>query len=118
MNKYKNIQVEVDGILFQSKKESRRYQELKLLERAGEIQGLTHHKVYVLIPKSAKFRKVDYVADFCYTTKAGEFIVEDVKGLAGSSATIQKIKSSGAYKIFKIKQKLMFYIYGIEVKEV
>jgi len=110
LNKYKNIQVEVDGILFQSKKESRRYQELKLLERAGEIQGLTHHKVYVLIPKSAKFRKVDYVADFCYTTKAGEFIVEDVKG--HDRRTGKPVLTRG----FQLARNHLEYLYPVELR--
>ena len=40
MSKYRNVKTEVDGILFASKKEARRYSELKLLERAGEIAHL------------------------------------------------------------------------------
>jgi len=35
VNKYRNVRTEVDGIKFASKKEARRYQELRLLEKAG-----------------------------------------------------------------------------------
>ena len=42
--KYHNKKVTIDGITFDSKKEARRYQELKLLERAGEIQNLELQK--------------------------------------------------------------------------
>ena len=37
MNKYHNRKVAIDGILFDSKKEAGRYQELLLLQQAGEI---------------------------------------------------------------------------------
>ena len=36
-SKYGNIKTRVDGILFDSKKEAKRYLELKLLEKAGRI---------------------------------------------------------------------------------
>ena len=38
--KYGNTKVKVDGITFDSKAEARRYGELKLLERAGEITSM------------------------------------------------------------------------------
>lgn len=37
-NKYKAVKTTVDGIKFDSKAEARRYTQLKLLERAGQIQ--------------------------------------------------------------------------------
>ncbi len=40
MSKYKAVRTEVDGIKFASKKEARRYGELLLLQRAGEISNL------------------------------------------------------------------------------
>lgn len=39
-NKYRNNKVEYDGIIFDSKKEAKRYAELKLLERTGRIKEL------------------------------------------------------------------------------
>ena len=49
--KYRNKKVEVDGILFDSKKEANRYMELKLLEKAGEITDLKRQVRYELIPR-------------------------------------------------------------------
>lgn len=40
MNKYRNKKVQVDMYVFDSIRESQRYKELKLLERAGTITDL------------------------------------------------------------------------------
>lgn len=72
-HKYGAKKTVVDGITFDSKKEAARYQELKLLEQAGEISNLELQPEYeVIITKK-------YKADFLYTEK-GKTIVEDVKG--------------------------------------
>ena len=49
-NKYHNEKVVVDGIRFDSIKEAKRYRELNLLVRAGEISDLELQKEFVLIP--------------------------------------------------------------------
>ena len=49
-NKYGNKKTVVDGITFDSRKEAKRYQELKLLEKAGEIKDLRRQVKYELIP--------------------------------------------------------------------
>lgn len=117
-NKFHAKKVEVDGIKFDSQKEAARWQELKLLERAGEICELERQVRFLLIPKRKKTSSdecenpVYYVADFSYwncrhgikTSRA----VEDVKGL----------RKGAAYQIFVIKRKLMLERYGIEVKEI
>ena len=81
--KYGNKKVEIDGQVFDSRKEARRYQELRLLEKAGAIQDLHTQVKFVLIPaqyepdivgkrggvRRGKLieREVAYVADFVYT---------------------------------------------------
>lgn len=40
-NKYKACKVIVDDIVFDSGREAKRYNELKLLEKAGEIENLS-----------------------------------------------------------------------------
>ena len=123
-NKYNAKKVSVDGIEFDSKKEARRYQELLLLQKAGEIHMLERQKVYELLPAQrgpdtvgkrggvikGKLleRAVEYVADFVYTDKNGKTVVEDVKGL----------REGGAYAVFVLKRKLMLYRYGIKIIEV
>ncbi len=78
--KYKNVPTEVDGIRFASKKEARRYGELKLLEKAGEIRDL---KLQPRYPLSTDMKRLGYyVADFCYCMKSGAVVVEDVKSPA------------------------------------
>ena len=112
--KYKNRKVLVDGIKFDSAKEARRYRELKLLEDAGEIKDLRRQVRYELIPAQridGKLveRKVDYVADFCYSrTKDLKLVVEDVKGY----------RDGGAYRVFVIKRKLLLSVWGIKIDEI
>lgn len=48
--KYRNKEVTVDGIPFDSKKEAHRYLELKRQEEAGEIEELQRQTVFELIP--------------------------------------------------------------------
>ena len=129
-NKYSNKKVEIDGITFDSKKEAKRYQELKLLEQAGEITNLQLQKEYLLIPEQREFtnetykkgknkgcfkkgklleRKCTYIADFVYFDREKqETVVEDVKGFKGSKA----------YDVFVIKRKLMLKVHGVRVKEI
>lgn len=110
MNKYKNKKVKVSGITFDSRKEARRYGELKYMLKAGKIKDLKRQVKYILIPsqRNANNRVIErecaYIADFVYTdTETGETIVEDVKGLRTD--------------VYKIKRKLMLERYGIRIKE-
>lgn len=110
MRKYRNKKVTVDGLTFDSKHEAKRYTELKLLERAGEIEDLQMQVSYVLLP-SQKLnnrvveRPVKYIADFVYQLKStGETVVEDTKGVRT--------------KDYVLKRKMMLYFHGIQIKEV
>lgn len=108
MSKYGNRKTIIDGIAFDSQKEATRWSELRLLERAGEIQNLQRQVPFVLIPKQVRDgktieRPVVYKADFVYTEK-GEEVVEDTKG----------VKT----KEYILKRKLMLWQYGIQIKEV
>lgn len=122
-NKYGNRKVYVDGKVFDSVKEYRRYTELKLLEAAGVISDLRGQVRFELIPaqyetirnysKTGKRlkdkqkcveRAVEYIADFVYTDTDGCEIVEDTKGKRT--------------KEYIIKRKLMRYLKGITIQEV
>ena len=72
----------VDGIVFDSKKESIRYAELKLLERAGLIECLELQPSWDVYINGQKLCK--YTADFCYFDKKLGSIVEDVKSRGGT----------------------------------
>lgn len=108
-SKYKNKKIEVDGKVFDSKKEADRYKELKLCEMAGVIKDLKTQVKYELIPpqkdKDGKSleRSCTYIADFVYE-KDGETIVEDTKGFKTPE--------------YIIKRKLMLKVHGIRIKEV
>lgn len=113
MSKYRNKKVLVDGVAFDSKKEAKRYRELKLLEDAGIIEKLERQVKFDLLPNQKDpdgkviERKVQYIADFVYL-KNGKVYVEDVKGY----------RDGGAYRVFVIKRKLMLYRFGLVVKEI
>lgn len=109
-NKYHNKKVNVEGIVFDSKLEAKRYQELKLLERVGDIKDLQLQPSFDLIPSFKKngktFRKTTYKADFSYIdTKTGQMIVEDSKGFLT--------------ELYKLKKKLFEYKYSdLTIKEI
>ena len=112
-NKYNNVKiVDGDGNSFDSKKELRRWNELKLMEKGGEITSLDRQQKFVLIPSQnidgIKERECSYIADFVYVDKNGMKIVEDVKGM----------KKGPAYQLFVIKRKLMLNVHGIHVIEI
>ncbi len=78
MSKYRNIAETVDGIRFASRKEAKRYTELRLLERAKQISCLTLQPRHALIVNGHKV--CTYVGDFAYLEKS-KLVVEDTKGL-------------------------------------
>lgn len=102
-SKFNAIKTIVDGIRFDSRKEAKRYQELKLLERAGEIEHLELQPRFLLQDKftldGKTHRKIEYVADFKYwVIKEKRWIVEDVKG----------VKT----QVYKLKKKIFLNKYG------
>lgn len=76
-SKYGAVKTEVDGIKFDSKHEAKRYQELRLLEQAGEITNLCLQVPFELIPKSKYGMPIRYIADFTYNDGNGQLIVEE-----------------------------------------
>ncbi len=101
MNKYKNKKVTIDNITFDSRREARRYEELKLMEKAGLISNLVLQPRFTLqekfIYKGTTYRKIDYIADFSYIrTEDDILVIEDVKGLKTD--------------VFKLKEKMFLKI--------
>jgi hypothetical protein len=111
-NKYHARRVEVDGNVFDSQKEAIRYQELRLMVRAGLIRNLRMQVPFVLIraqkDENGKLleRAVTYKADFMYLTRDGKVVVEDVKSEATKT------------REYIIKRKLMLYTFGYRIREV
>lgn len=82
-----------DGIMFDSKKEMKRYLVLKLLEKNGDIQNLELQPV-IELQESFKYdgktiRAIQYKADFLYYEN-GKMIYEDVKGMKTKEYIIKK----------------------------
>ena len=85
--KYNNTKTIVNDITFDSKRESRRYIELKILERGNIISDLLLQVPYVLIPaQKGGIRNelaLKYIADFVYFDVAlNKPVIEDVKGFS------------------------------------
>ena len=99
--KYGNERVEVDGKRFDSKHEAEVYRQLCFLRAAGEVKVIMRQVPFDL-PGG-----VIYKADFCTVDKNGVFQVIDAKSEATSKD-----------KVYRIKKKQMFDIWGIEVLEV
>lgn len=110
MSKYNSRKMIVDGITFDSKKEARRYEELKKMEQEGLIKGLQLQVPFELVPsftieidgKKKKRRNIRYIADFVYYENDNK-VVEDVKGRKTD--------------IYKLKKKLFEYKYKVTIKE-
>jgi hypothetical protein len=80
-NKHGAVGVREDGIFFPSKGEHRRYQELKLMEKAGDIEEIVVHPRYPIVFKGWKI--CDVVLDFQYLVLKDDgwkTIYEDFKG--------------------------------------
>ena len=118
-SKYKAKKVYDGNLVFDSKKEHRRWKELTNLENSGEISELERQVKFVLIPaahepdrigprggvKRGKLieRECAYIADFVYV-RNGERVVEDTKGMRTPD--------------YIIKRKLMLRVYGIRIHEI
>jgi len=95
----------LDFYYFASKAEAKRYGELLLRVRIGEIKNLGAQINYPL--KINGVLIANYRADFVYKDyKTGVTVVEDVKASSNKAIT----------DLFKIKAKLMGAIHGIEIK--
>lgn len=120
-HKYGNKKIQLDGHIFDSKKEAERYIQLRAMQKQGDISGLELQKKFVLIPTlrrkstvNAKGKPIpgkvvvkerSYYADFVYYDEhRGEYVVEDVKGFKTD--------------VYKLKRDMMYWIHGIEVREV
>lgn len=93
----------VDNILFDSLKEAHRYQELKLLVRAGIITSLFLQPILLLSANGISICR--YVADFRYVEVNTQAVIyEDVKGCKTS--------------LYKLKKKLVKALLNIDIREV
>jgi len=106
-SKYRNVPTVVDGVRFDSKREAKRWGDLRRLERGGQISKLERQVPYQLAPsvKIAGEKRarpaLRFKADFRYVEK-GQTVVEDSKGHSDTA--------------FRIRQHLMKAIHGVDVR--
>jgi hypothetical protein len=98
-----------DGIRFGSGDELKRYDELRLLQHAGEISKLTVHTVFTFVV--AGYKVGSYKTDFTYHHSTSDgLVVEDVKGFRiGQSGRVRWLKN----REFELKRKLMWACFAI-----
>ena len=106
MTKYRAKRTEIDGVSFASKKEAKRYVELRALQSAGEIERLELQPKFDI---SIGGRHIcNYIADFKYTKltpNGSAIVVEDVKGYKTS--------------VYRLKKKLVEACYvGLVITEI
>lgn len=80
-SKYNAKKVRVDGILFDSRKEAEYYGSLKLLQRAGVIDGFCRQARFVTTEGDEETRATEYVADFILLFPDKTYKIVDVKGV-------------------------------------
>jgi hypothetical protein len=107
MNKYRAKKIRTAEGTFDSKAELARWNDLKLLELAGQITNLRRQVRYRMVVNGVHV--CDYIADADYWVpiKPGSsklrLVVEDKKGFKTP--------------VYKLKKKLMLAVHGVEIVE-
>lgn len=109
--KFRNKAFWADGIYWHSKREHRRWLELKLLEKSGEIFELRRQVAFPLHVNGVRI--ATYRADHVYRTKSGQVVVEDVKAAKRPG---QK-NSATATPAYRRSKRHLKAEYGIDVTE-
>lgn len=110
MSKYGNKKVFVDGEEFDSQLEANRWYELKLLQRAKQIEYLRRQVKFELQPSYKRngetIQAINYIADFVYyDLNKKKIVVEDTKGFKTET--------------YKLKKKIFEYIHPeLEITEI
>jgi hypothetical protein len=107
--KFRNVKTEVDGILFHSKFEAHRWQELKAEAAAGLIRNLERQRPFAIVVND--IHVCNYISDFVYERACDKAfgmtpwmkVVEDAKGMKTD--------------MYRLKAKLMKACLGIEILE-
>lgn len=102
--KYRNIPTMVDGIKFASKREAKRWVDLKILESKEFIRNLKRQVPFDLRVNNKLVCR--YIADFTYEEYKGGIwvpIVDDAKGYRD--------------RVFLLKRKLMAAVWNVEIRE-
>lgn len=99
-SKFGNRKKMLDGLTFDSTREARRYQDLALMQKAGQIIDLRRQVPYPI--RINGIHVCDWLADFVYRQQ-NRIIVEDCKGHKTD--------------IYKLKKKMVEAEYGFRILE-
>jgi len=105
-NKYGAVKVEADGFTFDSKAEHARYQQLKLLQKAGKIGHITVHPRYEINPWGERICIVEL--DFSYPDWETHLVViEDVKGVDTALSRLKRklVEGQHGFQVSVIKNQ-------------
>lgn len=106
-SKYHATRTKVDGITFQSKREARRWQQLRILEAAKQIRNLRRQVPYPIAIVNLETGEIvtvsTYFADFVYEELTGATVIEDAKGVRTET--------------YKLKKRLVEAQYGVRIHE-
>ena len=113
-SKYGNVKTERAAIRFDSKKEAARFDQLMVMQAAGQIKDLRLQVEFTLQPAytttdGERVRAIRYLADFTYLRRDGdtwEYVVEDVKSRATKT------------KVYEMKKKMMVERLGLTITEI
>ena len=95
-NKYGAVRTQVDGIWFDSKAEAARYEELKLLQLAGNIVIQKIHPQFPIVYNSTVICIVEL--DFQYLEN-GKVVYQDVKGKDNDLSRLKRRLVEAFYSI-------------------
>ena len=116
--KYRNEPTIVDGFRFDSKREAKRWGELRLLEQAGEIQDLERQ---VRMPLIVNMELIGhYVADFRYRVWEDDLPDPFASDPGTPRVLVVKVEDVKGVKtpVYQLKKKIIKAQYGIEIKEI
>jgi hypothetical protein len=104
-SRFPAVRTTVDGITFASKREAKRYGELRLLERADVICDLAVQPAFPVSINGLHY--CTYTADFSYLE------------VEGARPVIEDVKSSGTRKdaAYRLRKKAAELYYGIKITE-
>lgn len=98
-NKYGAVKKVIDNYTFDSTGEAKRYQELRLLEKAGEIRNLVAHVPYPL-----------YVCDVIVAVLIIDFVYDE------GDLTIPEDFKGILTPVFRLKRKMFEAYYGMKIR--
>ena len=106
-NRFKVSPVEertLGGVVFASKKEMKRYAELQLLQRAGEVQDLELQPEFRVSINGEHY--CTYTADFAYT-EHGQRVIEELKSTGTAKDAAYRLRKKAAELFYGIKVKVI-----------